>query len=435
MKKIWSVLLLSMFCLFLGTNNVMAGASIDQENDYVESATANLTLGTAFKAQSFRPALQHLTQVDIYLKNKVKGKWIDVYILDGDTNAEITSSGHRMGAENGWESFFFDQDLTKEKLYKIKVLVPNGDGDDVRWWGTINNYSRGMQFYGEYSSTEYIDMVFRTWGTDPVEIVEEQTNPGSDKTDDETGEITATSENVAPSATTSSSITKPTELKAEYSEGVKLSWKASTMTDIDGYIVFRSETKGKNYTKLDQTSKSTYQYTDKTALAGTTYYYIVRAYKGSAQSVNSNEASIAVPANAGPISPLNLKIDYYSDTQIRVTWDKNPETNILEYLVSIYQGDKLISTKTVKAENNSCLFQDLLPNTDYKISVIAKNSLEKSSQPSEISQKTTSTPIEEKFEILSALEWTLFSIASFLTLVLIVLFYKRHKKSKQVGRI
>jgi preprotein translocase subunit SecG len=102
-----------------------------------------------------------------------------------------------------------------------------------------------------------------------------------------------------PAASVETSIAKPTELKAVYEKAVTLTWNASATSDIDGNKLFRSETKGKDYKKIGQTTKKILTFLDATVATDKTYYYVVRAYKGSGQSASSNEASITVSASAG----------------------------------------------------------------------------------------------------------------------------------------
>jgi hypothetical protein len=76
---------------------------------------------------------------------------------------------------------------------------------------------------------------------------------------------------------------------------VTLSWTASTST-VSGYNVYRSTTSGGPYTLLTSTLVAGTTYTDSTVQAGVTYFYVVTAVDANgSQSVNSNEASAAVP--------------------------------------------------------------------------------------------------------------------------------------------
>jgi hypothetical protein len=105
-----------------------------------------------------------------------------------------------------------------------------------------------------------------------------------------TGSVTVTSTASDPSvvinlsgagATTSSSIT--------------LGWTESA-SGIAGYNVFRSAASDGPYTQLNSSLVTATQYTDSTALAGQTYYYVVTAVSSSdVQSGYSNQADAVVP--------------------------------------------------------------------------------------------------------------------------------------------
>ena len=82
-----------------------------------------------------------------------------------------------------------------------------------------------------------------------------------------------------------------------------MSWTAATGT-ITGYNVYRGTTAGGesttpiNSSPLSATATS---YADATAVAGNTYYYVVKAVNGPAVSPASNEAGVAMPTSGSAI--------------------------------------------------------------------------------------------------------------------------------------
>lgn len=71
-----------------------------------------------------------------------------------------------------------------------------------------------------------------------------------------------------------------------------LKWNPSTTQGVTGYAVYRSQTAGGPYQKLSGVNAS--PYTDLAVSTGT-YFYVVRAQKGSQESANSNEAKAVIP--------------------------------------------------------------------------------------------------------------------------------------------
>lgn len=76
---------------------------------------------------------------------------------------------------------------------------------------------------------------------------------------------------------------------------VSLSWSASTST-IVGYNVYRGTQTGGPYTKLSASPQAATTYSDKSVLAGLTYFYVVTAVDSSAQESSfSNEFQALIP--------------------------------------------------------------------------------------------------------------------------------------------
>lgn len=76
---------------------------------------------------------------------------------------------------------------------------------------------------------------------------------------------------------------------------VMLSWSPST-SDVVGYNVYRGTQQGGPYTKLNTAPIVEISYSDTTAQAGLTYYYVVTAYDSNElESGYSNESSAVLP--------------------------------------------------------------------------------------------------------------------------------------------
>ncbi len=77
---------------------------------------------------------------------------------------------------------------------------------------------------------------------------------------------------------------------------VTINWTASTSPSVSGYNVYRGTTSGGPYTKVNTALVTTVAYTDNTASAGKTYYYVTTAVDTSGmESGYSNEAVASVP--------------------------------------------------------------------------------------------------------------------------------------------
>ena len=89
---------------------------------------------------------------------------------------------------------------------------------------------------------------------------------------------------------------------------IALNWTVSTSTDVTEQRVYRGTTNGGPYPTLVTTiiNNTTSTYTDTGLINGTTYYYVVRAYDGTQESVNSNQGSATPSDNTAPNAPAGL---------------------------------------------------------------------------------------------------------------------------------
>jgi L-serine deaminase len=84
---------------------------------------------------------------------------------------------------------------------------------------------------------------------------------------------------------------------ADSGGAINLSWTPSTSSTVVQQRIYRSTTSGGPYSLVSTiTNNTTNTFTNTGLTNGTTYYYVVRAYDGTQESANSNQAS-AIPAN------------------------------------------------------------------------------------------------------------------------------------------
>lgn len=77
---------------------------------------------------------------------------------------------------------------------------------------------------------------------------------------------------------------------------VALGWGASSSPSIAGYNIYRSSTSGGPYAKQNSTPLGVLTFTDTTAQAGQTYYYVATAVNTSGvESAYSTPTSVIVP--------------------------------------------------------------------------------------------------------------------------------------------
>jgi len=76
---------------------------------------------------------------------------------------------------------------------------------------------------------------------------------------------------------------------------VTLTWVASPL-QVAGYNVYRSQTPGGNYVRINSSLVRGLTYTDNTVVSGVTYYYVTRAVDDQGyESSNSKETSAVIP--------------------------------------------------------------------------------------------------------------------------------------------
>ena len=424
----------------LGIVTVFSSALMFSISSKAESATQDQycapgpetgydTLGSDFvPSQTFKPKQNRLSEIFIKISGQgltgttpvtltLKGPGFDGPVLATKTVLPtVTSPGYRSWA------FSTPVSVTPDETYRL-ILEESGSGSVYWFYGSGDENCDGQnRTYAFRDSTRMSwDFNYYTAGYSYVE-------PGSaNQTETSTGPSASSVSGESLGATTTS-IAKPSSLTAAYSKddnGVKLTWKASTTADIDGYKIFRSESEKTSFTKIKEVTKEKLDEIDQTVSAEKTYYYQVRAYKGVNQSASSNTATVTAPENIPPAKPVKLKVVDSTDSMIKITWRKTQDTSVTGYTINLYKQGEKIRTSELQANDELYSFLGLDPLTVYKVELIAKNAKGETSSPA-ITYGYTSVP-EEIGVIMDSIKL----LAAILVLILLLVLAFRTKKHYQ----
>jgi len=328
MKKIFSILGITALIgclLILSGGKTKAASEIDQQ---FTSGTGSLLISTGQRmAQRFMAEKQILDKVEIELSNVGSDQQLTVAVRKHNGSvweegniAEVTNQT----VANGWNTFdFADVNLGDWHFFGIFV---SGDYGPQWKYADVSGYGSGYAIWQDNNYYNW-DFNFKTWGYNPAAPSgNTNTNSGNTNTNSQTGITSGTGQ--APAATTSAYIKVPSELKAEdvpADKGgtIKLTWKASSTTTIDGYKIFRSENEKTGFKNITKATKTTLTYTDNNAETGKTFYYFVRAYKGNEESASSNTANIASVDNSAGQAETKSGLAGLSDIDTNIpllTW-------------------------------------------------------------------------------------------------------------------
>ncbi|XP_068594942.1 fibronectin 1b [Brachionichthys hirsutus] len=188
------------------------------------------------------------------------------------------------------------------------------------------------------------------------------------------------------------SLSPPTDLRVESNPNtadLTVHWVASKSADITGYRVTSTPTNGQQGNSLEEFVQADQTFCILESLnPGAEYNVSVFTTKGYLESVPvSTIVTPVVPA------PTNLQFSGVAPDQIRVTWTVPHVTSPRDISRFVIRYHPVATDSDVKEVNvggatNTFLLQNLLPNTEYRISIVCVYG-ERESQPATGTQRTT----------------------------------------------
>jgi hypothetical protein len=268
---------------------VFAEGESDQYCDDTEISTANQywDFSGHTLAQSFTPTQKNLDSIMVGIAmgaDNPKLVIIEVRkITGGDALIAARSIAGSTALVSWVELDFTGTELDTNNQYQIIVST---ESTTAHWvYSTASCYAGGTAIVDGAAQANQ-DFGFVTTGSGGASPATVET-PATETPAAET-----------PTTATTTIISEPTAVKAEYqaaTKTIKISWTKSTTTDIDGYKIYRSEIQTKGYKKIAEAKKEIVEHSDTTFSAEKTYYYFIRAYKGTAESANSTIVSVTTP--------------------------------------------------------------------------------------------------------------------------------------------
>ncbi|MCX6811712.1 MAG: fibronectin type III domain-containing protein [Candidatus Berkelbacteria bacterium] len=398
-KKILTILLIALFLL---PNQTISATESQDQNDGCAAPTGGDLLSDVTKFpmyQVFAPTMNKLTKVRL-LFGGVNTPTIVLTLKDmsgnplGQTSSVVSA---------GWVDFTFASAISLTPSLSYQIHLTREATANVSW-----NYCQPAGYGGGYAVTGGViipdkDYNFQTYGY----------NQGSP----------------SPSASSSVIISPPGNLKAEDVANdtggkVKLTWNKSSTSGIDGYRFYRRNDEEKDFTKVADVGAKFTDYEDTNLNNGTLYIYVVRAYKGTNESVNSNEARIRPENNLAPPTPSNLHVISKGKDNIEVAWDKVDDEKLDKYVIRFGENPiDILTEKEISKDTSFFRAENLDPGKRYYFRIASRS---KDNQTSGFSDFVSDITSPQKQGI--SWIWILSIIVLVLALIGIYLYFANLKK-------
>ena len=341
---------LSLIIFAFPLNSYSATETQDQ-NDGCAAPTGGDSLSDVAKFpmyQIFAPTMNRLTKVRL-LFSGTNTPTITLTIKDMGGNS-LGQSSKTVSA--GWIDFNFSSaiSLTSGLSYQIHL---DREATALDSW----NFCQPGGYGGGYAVTGGViipdkDYNFQTYGYSQLPAVSSQ--------------LPAT-------------IEPPQNLKAEDAADdtggkIKLTWEKSKTSGIDGYRIYRQNETNSDYKEAAEVDSKNLEHEDTGLENGQEYTYVVRAYKGTSESVDSNEARAKPENNLAPKTPLNLHVVSKDKNYIEVAWDKVDDERLDKYVVRF--GESPLDFQNEREVSKDVSFyrvDNLKSNTRYYFRIASKS--------------------------------------------------------------
>ena len=198
-----------------------------------------------------------------------------------------------------------------------------------------------------------------------------------------------------------STLSAPLSLSAEFtsSSGLTLSWEYDSDDTIDGFkIEYRQGSSG-SFSSLASVEAGTTSHDTVILNSNSTYYYRVKAYKGSVESEYSNTVSVNTGSNAYNqrlSAPTNLSARAASSSSVVLTWEDN-SVNESGFRIERRKEGTEQFTQIASAEGNKETYSDasVEANTKYHYRVKAYKESSESRNSSYSNTATITTPAKD----------------------------------------
>src|SRR4030067_194110 len=232
-------------------------------------------------------------------------------------------------------------------LSAVDTPSDNGKAANLSWTPSVTGGTTEQRIYrstatgGPYSIintipnnsiSTYTDSTGLTNGTTYYYVV--RAFGGGQESGNSNEANTVPADNIAPNAPT---VLSAADVAGDNGGGIGLKWTGSTSTDAAQQRLYRGTTPGGPYPTSVTTipNNTTSTYTDNSLTNGTTYYYVIRAYDGTQESADSNQAS-AVPIDNPPNPPSGISAsDVAGDNggAIVLNWTVSASTDVTQQRV------------------------------------------------------------------------------------------------------